>query len=287
MNTLRALDGIARHGSMSRAARELHVTPSAISHAIRALEDELGFPLIVRGGRSAVLTRAGLVYAQEVRKALSILADAHSAAFDARLEGHFTVSCTPGLATFWLMGHIGEFRDLFPRVGLRIVSSEAFETLSDPDVDLFVAFGSGTWRGYTSELLTPLNLAPYCSPALLNAMGGVAEAADLVRFPLLHLRDHHDWTRWLSAASVNNLAAETGIVMSNMYLVLTAALQGLGVAIGDNIACRTALADGRLVRPVPLSITSTEAYYFVSEPAKHDLPIARAFRDWMRSRIMD
>lgn len=285
LNALRALDGMARHGSMTKAAVELHLTPSAISHAIKLLEDDLGFSLTERSGRGVELTRAGRVYALEVRKALSILSDAHGVATESGLKGHFALSCAPGLAMFWLIHHLGEFRDQFPNVEIRIASPEDFSEVADPEIDLFIAFGSGKWRGYDSELLTELEFAPYCSPALLNALGGLSEPQDLKRYPLLHLRSHDDWTRWFSAAGVPNLAAESGIVLSNMYLVLAGALDGLGVAIGDNIACRRALSDGTLVRPFPMTIRSTEGYYFVSEPSKRHLPISVAFREWMRSTL--
>ncbi len=285
VGALKALDGVARHGSMTKAAHELHLTPSAISHALKQLEHEIGFELFERDGRHLRLTRAGRLYAQEVRRALEIIGDARQVALESRLKGRFSLSCTPGLAMFWLVHHIDEFRSLFPDVAIHVSSPEQFETVADPDIDLFVAFGTGNWRGYESELLADLEFAPYCSPALLNRLGGLSVPDDVTRFPLLHLRTFEDWTRWLSAASLPNLDAERGIVMSNMYLVLGAALEGVGVAIGDNIACRRALADGTLVRPFPLTIRSTQAYYFVSTPEKRDLPVSRAFRDWMRSNL--
>jgi len=287
MNTLRALEGVARRGSMTRAAQELNVTPSAVSHALRQLEHELGFQLTVREGKGIELTQAGRLYAEEVRKALAILAQAGAAAGEAPLQGRFCLSCPPGFAMFWLIEHIGEFRDFFPQVRLKIVTPERLDAVVDSDVDLFIAYGNGNWRGYASELLTELDFTPYCSPALLNAMGGVRTPADLGRFPLLHLRTYEDWTRWFSAAGVSNLSAESGIVFSSMDLVQSGAVNGLGVAMGDHIACRAAMAEGLLVRPFELSIKSTEAYYFVTVPNKRDLPISIAFREWVRDRISD
>jgi LysR family glycine cleavage system transcriptional activator len=285
INALRALDGVARHANMTRAAQELHLTPSAVSHALAQLELELGFELTAREGRRLELTRAGRLYAREVRRALTLLADAKNVAKESSLNGRFTLSCSPGLGMFWLIQNIAQFRNLFPHVDLRIATPEEFEAVAAPDVDLFIAYGAGSWRGYESEKLTELEYAPYCSPVLLNALGGLSDAADLQRYPLLHLRDYDDWTRWLSAAKVDNLVAESGIVMSNMSLVLSATLEGVGVAIGDNISCRKALAEGLLVRPFSLSMRSTEAYYFVNEPSKRDLPISSAFRQWVRTTL--
>ncbi len=284
-NALRALEGVARLGSMTRTAQELHLTPSAISHALKLLEQEIGLPLVARDGRGVRLTKAGALYAEEIRKAFSIIGNARNTARESQVKGRFTVSCSPGLAIFWLVHQITDFRELFPDVELNISCPERLEDVSDPSVDLFIAYGSGNWRGHVSELLTELEYAPYCSPALLNSGSRLLGPEDLARFPLLHLNSYEDWTRWFSAAGVSNLNAESGIVMSNMYLVLAAALEGVGVAMGDSIACRRALTQGQLVRPFPLSIRSTEAYYFVGEEEKYEQPVNRAFREWVKLRL--
>lgn len=286
LNALRALEGVARNGSMTRTAHELNLTPSAVSHALKLLEQEVGFSLVMRDGRGVQLTKAGSLYAAEIRKALSIIGNALNTAKESQVKGHFTISCSPGLAIFWLVHKIIEFRELFPDVDLHILCPEKLEDVSDPNVDLFIAYGSGNWRGYVSELLTELEFAPYCSPALLNSGSRLSVPGDLARFPLLHLHSYEDWTRWFSAAGVSNLSAGSGIVMSNMYLVLAAALEGVGIAMGDSIACRRALTQGLLVRPFPLSIRSTEAYYFVGEEDKYQRPISRAFREWVKSNLL-
>lgn len=270
---------------MSRAAEELHLTPSAISHALRELERDLGFALTERSKRGVRLTRAGERYAEEVRKALAILSKARDCAREERLEGRFTLSVSPGLAMFWLLRHIRDFSAVCPGVEIIITTPEEFEVVDDPEVDLFIAYGSGSWRGYQAEFLTHLQLAPYCSPALLAERGGMPGPADVARFPLLHLRDHGDWARWLAAAGEDSGLAHRGMVMSNMSLVMAAAIDGLGVAMGDHISCRTAVEAGQLVQPLGLSIRSPEGYYLVASPEKRHHPVARALRDWVRHRL--
>jgi len=107
----------------------------------------------------------------------------------------------------------------------------------------------------------------------------------VARLPLLHLRDHGDWARWLAAAGEDSRLAHRGIVMSNMSLVMAAAIDGLGLAVGDHISCRMAVESGQLVRPFDLSIRSPEGYYLVAAPEKRQHPVARALRDWIRLRL--
>jgi len=137
------------------------------------------------------------------------------------------------------------------------------------------------------ELLSEVRFTPLVSPVLLNQAGGFAEPADLLRVPLLHLVDLEDWTRWLALARVELPDPETGILFSDMNLVLSAMTAGQGIAMGDELTCGRALAAGQIVRPFELFIKSTRAYYLVTEPAKSGHPAASAFCDWLRGRLAE
>ncbi|MBZ8131879.1 transcriptional regulator [Afifella sp. IM 167] len=284
LHALQAFDSLARLGSMRLAAEELHLTPSAISHQVRFLEQELCDKLIARRGRGVELTDFGRHYAREVRKALTILDRARDLDEGPELSGRLCISCAPGFAIFWLCNHLGAFRALYPKVDLVISTPQQLDAVNERDVDLYIAFGSGNWPDHATELLSELEFTPYCSPTLLREFGGRLEMEDLERTPLLHMGSHDDWTRWLASAGVR-IEARRGIVLSNMYLVLAAAIAGLGVAIGDDIACAAALRSGQLVRPFSLSVPSLNAYYLVAETQKAQEPVTLAFADWIKTTL--
>jgi LysR family glycine cleavage system transcriptional activator len=197
------------------------------------------------------------------------------------------VSCAPGFASFWLCTHIGNFLERYPDVALRILAPRRLDETANLEVDVFIAFGDGKWPNLTVEFLSEIELTPLCSPVLLNKAGGLNEPADLLKVPLLHLVEFHDWTRWLAQAGVDITDLEAGIVFSDMNLLLSASTAGLGVAMGDELTCGRALASGALVRPFDLSIKSMRAYYLVTERQKVRNPAVRAFTDWLRSRLVE
>jgi LysR family glycine cleavage system transcriptional activator len=283
MNALRALDGLARHGSMIKASRELNLTPSAISHQIRFLEEEVGRKLLVRDGKGVALTAFGQRYAEEIQKALAIIGHAGRFAGDEEPAGTLRISCAPGFAIFWLCNNLAEFRALYPKIELQISSPHRLDDVWDPQVELFIAYGRGNFPGMASELLTRIEFAPYCSPALTGGRERL-EVGDLADLPLLHMGSHEDWSRWLSAEG-SAIDPRRGIVFSNMFLVLSAAVAGLGVAMGDGLTCRAAVEQGQLVKPFASSIPSLEAYYLVAQPSMLERPTCRAFAEWLKGKL--
>ena len=284
---LRALDSFARHGSVWRAADELHLTRSAVSHQLRLLERDLGFDMLQRVGKGIALTAQGRRYAHDVRKALAVLGDAGARQDATGLGGSFSVSCTPGFASLWLSTHIAAFQELYPGVSLRIVTPRRLDDVSQPEVDVFISFGIGNWPNHAVQLLCEIEFTPLCSPSLLNKLGGLARPRDLLRSNLLHLGDFEDWSRWFAATGVENPDPECGIVFSDMNLVFSSAIAGQGVAMGDELTSRKALDEGRLVRPFDIAIKSPRSYFLVTDRAKADHPIAEAFAGWLKSRLAE
>ncbi|MCO4318252.1 LysR substrate-binding domain-containing protein [Phyllobacterium sp. 21LDTY02-6] len=282
---LRALESFSRHGSVWRAAEELHLTRSAVSHQLRLLERDLGFQLLQRDGKGVVLTPRGRKYANDVRKALIVLDDAGGRQSTTGTSGPLTVSCTAGFASLWLCTHIAEFQEKYPDIALRIVTPRKLDDVSDSNVDLFIAFGDGNWPNRSVEQLCDVEFTPLCSPVLLNKLGGLAEPKDLLRATLLHLDDFEDWTRWLALANVDNPDSERGIVFSDMNLVFSAAITAQGIAMGDELTCRKAMQGGQLIKPFDLAIKSPKSYFLVTDYERLKHPAQSAFSDWLRSRL--
>jgi LysR family transcriptional regulator, glycine cleavage system transcriptional activator len=201
---LRALDSFARHGSVWRAADELNLTRSAVSHQLRLLERDLGFDLLQRVGKGVALTPQGRRYALDVRKALTVIGEAATRHESASVGGSFCISCTPGFASLWLCTHIGGFQDMYPDVALRILTPRRLDDVTNAEADVFISFGIGNWPNHAVELLCEIEFTPLCSPSLLNRLGGLTRPQDVLRANLLHLVDVEDWSRWFAATGVEN-----------------------------------------------------------------------------------
>jgi LysR family glycine cleavage system transcriptional activator len=284
---LRALDSFARHGSVWRAADELNLTRSAVSHQLRLLERDLGFVLLQRVGKGVSLTPQGRRYALDVRKALTVIAEAGQRHDSSGIGGSFQVSCTSGFASLWLCTHIAGFQEMYPDVALNIVTPRRLDDVSNTEADVFISFGIGNWPNHAVDLLCEIEFTPLCSPSLLNRLGGLTKPQDLLRANLLHLVDFEDWSRWFAATGVENPDPECGIVFSDMNLVFSSAIAGQGIAMGDELTSRKALDEGRLVRPFDTAIKSPRSYFLVTERTKADHPITKAFSGWLKSGLAE
>lgn len=282
---LRALDSFARHGTVWQAADDLNLTRSAISHQLRLLERDLGFRLFNRVGTRIELTPQGLAYAEDVRRALTVISGSAQRNAGRGLSGTLAVSSTAGFAASWLCPKIARFRAAFPDVTLQVVTPRRLDDVSNPDVDVFVSFGFGTMSDMQAELLQDVEFTPLCSPALANRFAGMTSPDDLLRAGLLHLSDTADWRAWFRKAGLDEARARGGVTFSDMNLVYAAALNAQGVAMGDEFICHEAMATGQLVRPFDLSIRSPRSYYLVVAPQKARNPVVGAFRDWIRAEL--
>ncbi len=286
LNALRAFEAAARHGNFSRAAAELHVTHAAISHQVRALEEEAGVALFRRTGRAVVLTDAG-------RSLLPVL----SLAFDQIAEGWaqvrgeeggpLTVSVEPSFAARWLVLRLGRFNRAHPDIDLRLMPSSAATDFDLQDVDIGILYGLGGWENVTCERLFEATVYPVCAPSLLQAAeaaGKPIRTPDDLRFhTLLHEETTAHWKGWLDAAGVRNTRwASRGPLFVEASLALQAAAAGQGVALGNDPLAMTDLSEGRLVRLFDLETPDDEAYWLVYPERSARKAKVQAFRTWMR-----
>ncbi len=184
---LRALESFSRHGVVWKAAEELNLTRSAVSHQLRLLERELDFVLFNRVGTGIELTSRGKAYANDVRDALSTISRSAARHSGGGLSGQLTISCTPGFGANWLNTKISRFRAMCPDLSLSVVVPPALDDISNPEVDVFVGFGDPAKCPSDVEILREVVFTPLASPALLNRMGGFKTPEDVLRCDLLHL----------------------------------------------------------------------------------------------------
>jgi len=287
LTAVRYFEAAARHLSFTKAAQELHVTHSAISHQIKALEEWLGVPLFRRLNRSLMLTEAGQAYARPVRESLEKLGEASRALRAREQTGTLTVSVMPSFAAKFLVPRLGSFRHAHPDIDVRISASERLVDFAREDVDVAVRSGRGNWPGLRVDWLARENLFPVCSPKLLSGPIPLATPADLLKHTLMHDSDWPDsmWTRWLSVAGVKTESAKSSLSFNYSNLMIQAAIDGLGVALAQEALVRDDLASGRLVRPFDIDMPSDYANYVVTPEATADRPKVKAFRDWLLAEI--
>ncbi len=282
---LEAFDAAARHMSFKAAAQELNLTPSAISHRVKALERHLGQPLFRRLNREIRFTEAGQDYFGSVRRAFDEVSRA-SARIRAPSQGdELRVSAVPFIAASWLIPNLESFLDTQPGLRLYVESTQRNADFARDPVDAAIRWGHGRWAGLSATRLTGISVTPVAAPRLLQARGAVrplARPRDLRDQTLIHLSYLPEaWNRWLAAAGVAGLKPKREIWVDNMQQAIDAAERGIGVTLGVVPLLAPRLAEKRLVMPFGLALSENYAYWFVCRRAEADRPRLKALRDWL------
>lgn len=281
LHTLRAFEAAARYLSFTRAAQDLNVTQAAVSHQIKALETFFGVKLFRRFTRRLALTGQGKLLLPVVTDVLDRLAAVTERIADPAADRLLTVSVTPSFGGKWLVRRLGRFRQQHPDIDLRLHNSLEPADFAREDVDIAVRWGRGNWFGLEVEFLKGEVVAPVCSPALREGPDPLHTPEDLKHHTLLHDYDYDDWTKWLRAVGVTDVDPRRGPIMDETNVVIQAALEGQGVALGDLSLLAEDLRAGRLVRPFDISLETDYGYYIVYPRGALEAPKVRAFRDFL------
>jgi LysR family glycine cleavage system transcriptional activator len=284
LNALRAFDATARHLTVVKAADELSVTPSAVSHQLRTLEDALGVQLFTRTKTRLKLTPHGEALLPSIRAAFQMIASAAARLGDSVMMGDLVVSVPVGLASRLLTRHIGEFMVAHPDVRLKLIASNEDKEVYLPSVDLCIRYGTGIWPERQVRLLSHVELFPVCNPAMINGPLGVRALDDLKHHMLLCEDGGTEWTRWLLAAGMPASGFRM-TEMGNAHIAIEAALHGQGAALGDSLLVGDDLAEGRLVRLFENRIPAKHAYYLVCRHEVCENPLVAGFTDWILGKV--
>lgn len=287
LGTLRVFEAAARHLSFQDAAAELHVTPSAVSHQIKTLEDFLGKSLFTRAKRRVALTPEGRKYLSAIQQALEDIRVATARLQGAQDSQLLTISVAPSLASGWLVPRLSVFQMKCPDIEVRITTStQTVDLRKTLDIDIGIRFGDGHWPGLRAHRLLNMQLLPVCSPKLLEQHGAVKKPSDLAGLTLLHaLPRLGDWRSWFAAAGARDIDPDRGPKFQDTPLAINAAVSGLGVAIADRQLVQTEMDNGRLVAPFDITVPSSVGYYLVYRNNQHNDPRIKAFRDWALSEV--
>ncbi len=281
LTALRAFEAAARHASVQTAAAELAVTPTAISHQVRQLEQELDVALFIRTPRQLVLTPKGHALLAALSPAFDAMAQAVARARQPQLRQALTLSATPAVAARWLLPRLPALHASAPALDLRLVISHLWAELDGVQADMAIRYGTGQWPGLMAHHLFDNAFVPACSPRL-----GLMHAHSLPRHTLLHFEPAgakaraKGWREWQQLAQVPGLATDQGPVFSDETHAIGAALAGQGVALMSRCLIEAELAAGTLVAPFGPTLPG-QPFHLVYPQSRANEAAISAVRAWL------
>ena len=283
LKSLQAFEAAARLGSFMRAAEEIHLTPSAVSHRIRDLERALGMTLFHRVHRSVVLTDAGRQYAQDIGEAFGRMEAATRNASRQGKSDLVTVHVVPSLAAQWLMPRMARFSAAHPDIDLRLNASTDRVDLSDGTVDFDIRYGAVLQQaGVTLEKLPKERIVALCSPQLVQGRGGIRRPRDLGHHMLIHSEVNlYRWRDWQRDHPGVELNLERGPRFDRTFMAISAAIDGLGVCLESQMLAQRELESGRLVLPFGDEGPLLHCHSLTYLASRARLPKIWAFREWL------
>ncbi|MDW3207397.1 MAG: transcriptional regulator GcvA [Alphaproteobacteria bacterium] len=285
LKSLQAFNAVARHLSFKRAAEEPNLTPTAVSHRIRTLEEHLGRKLFHRLTRSLKLTPAGGAYAPRIRHGFQALHDAEAALNELTVGGNLVVTATMSFATNWLGPRLHRFSDRHPEISLRLVATDEPLDFVQHGIDIAIRYGTGEYEDrFVAWILSDLAV-PVCAPALLSVKGELSPE-EILALPLIqyewrgHKSGDPDWRQWFSQLGIASGKPAAPTVFSDEHMCLQAAIDGRGVALVGLLAAARDLEAGRLSIPHSGHLPSKRCYLTCPQD-RADLPAYVAFREWL------
>jgi LysR family glycine cleavage system transcriptional activator len=291
LNALRAFEAIARHMSFARAAEELHVTPAALSHQIRGLEEQLGLSLFTRRTRSIELTEAGRTLYPGLHAGFESVRGAVARLDRERDANILVISATVGLTSKWLMPRLWRFLHAHPEIDARVAATMKLADFAADGVDVAIRMSTGDHPELHAEKLSDDSMLPVCSPRLVEQ--GLKSVADLARFPLIHhdipmsMRAPPRWADWLAVAGAQGIDATRGLRVNVADHALDAAVAGAGVSLSFKLIASDDVHAGRLVSPFGPELPLAVGYYFVCPRGHETRPSVRAFHDWLFAEMAE
>lgn len=281
---LLAFEALARHRNVTQVAEELHVTPSAVSHRIRQIEEQLKFKLFVRKDFS--LTPEGDAYLKRVREALAILQVTEP---PGPLGERTTLrlAITPTFSRQVLMPRLSLFRHTYPEIDLVFqVSIPLFNVVSQ-ETDLEVRFGQGPFQDRESIHLMSDHVTPVCSPNYLNEVGGLSgfDQDETVARALLIHSELEPWETWFDHCALDQQRLKTTAKFNDLGLLYDAAAAGLGVCLARTRLGAAWLESGRLIRLSEQVLPAPNHHYLCWKSGVAERWECAAFIDWLTAEM--
>lgn len=287
LSALRAFEAAARHGSFKRAASELAVTPTAISHQIRSLEEHIGRPVFDRQIRKVALTETGAQLYPVLRNGF----DAFEAVLDRLMpktrRPQVTISATTAFTAKWLVPRVSRFQELYPDIDLQLHASDSAVDLTENGIDLAIRYGRGPYPGLAAEMIFADDFAPVANPRL-----GIITQQDLSKAPLIHFQWRRvdplnpTWESWFAASGLPWVPSHPQLRFSDESHAIQAAVAGQGIALLSLALLRDELAAGQLAQPFG-PIIPGHAYHLVRRTDRPPHAAMMTVMDWLRAEAIE
>jgi len=291
LNSLVAFEAAARHLSFTRAADEISVTQGAVSRQVRVLEEFLGARLFVRDTRNLRMTSIGAQYYETVRNSLHEISQSTGQILQHTRDEQITVITSYAMASFWLLPRYNEFQDEYPDIDLRIVSVNSFNDVSHFEYDLALFFRAIPPKDLHVTPLFGEKAFPVCSPKYLERNPALIDPENLTQATLLTLEENEDWVRWRDWFEECGLEIPVNIrriKMNNYPLLIQAALNGQGFALGWERLVDGYLESGLLTRPVATEVSTTSQFYLMRpKTVNRQKRGAEQFCEWLEAHVDD
>lgn len=298
-NSLRAFEAVARLRSFRKASDELFVTPAAVTHQIKALEDQLGIALFVRLSHGIELTPPAEAALPRLQQGFETVSQAVRDLRDFGQSPRLTISVTSTLASRWMVPRLESFLSRYPGIDVRILASrqvidasdqnhdEDSHTASSQSPDIEIHFSNGPPQGEYVDPLFSVYVVPMCHPRLIESSPPLLTPDDLRHRTLLHGdsrlsdREQSAWAKWLKHAGASMVDARRGLQLDHSTLALEAAADGLGVTLAMPLLASQELSEGKVRVLFPIELPITKSYFVVTSRAAIHRPEVSAFRNWL------
>ncbi len=279
LNALRAFEAAARHLSFTRAAIELCVTQTAISHQVKLLEERVGATLFKRLPRGLMITDEGLALLPTLRDSFDRMADILQRFEDGHLQEVLSVGAVGTFAVGWLLPRLAEFQDLYPFIDIRLSTNNNRVDIAAEGLDFAVRFGNGAWHDTEAEELFSAPLSALCIPTIAAQL---KSPHDVAQQTLLRSYRADEWPDWFSEAGVASPRIK-GIVFDSSVPMVEAALQGSGVALAPPLMFQRHLSAGDLVQPFPVYV-SKGCYWLTRLKSRPVTNAMATFAAWLKEK---
>jgi LysR family transcriptional regulator of beta-lactamase len=276
LNALRAFEAAARHSSFKKAAIELRVTPAALSHQVKGLEERLSAALFHRLPRGLALTDEGQALLPELRGSFDRIALLLERFEPDGGREVVTLGVVGSFALEWLLPRLADFEAAHPEIDLRLSTNNNRVDIAEEGLDFAIRFGDGAWHGTEADKLFDAPLTPLCAPEVASRL---KTPSDLAGETLLRSYRIDDWPNWFRAAGLEPLPLR-GPVFDSAALMVEAAKRGHGVALAPARLFERALAAGEIARPFAVE-SSSDSYWLTRLKSRPLNAAMSAFRDWL------
>jgi len=281
LNSLKSFEAAGRLLSFTRAAHELNVTQAAVSHQIKLIEGYLDLTLFVRTPRKLVLTEQGRALLPDIIEAFDKLSNAIGAVRQDPSSKMISVRLAPSFAAKWLSPRLKYFWLQHPEIDLRLYHAHPAVEFDREEIDIAVTYGKGDWPGVVADPILSLDFYPVCTPAFMTNDRPLSNIDNLRYYSLLHDANYECWSDWLKLAKIEGINANKGTIIDDTNVLIQAAVDGQGVALGSTTFVQDLLDSGKLVKPFDITLVNEFAYYVVCPEAHLKNSSVQAFKNWL------